>query len=68
MSSALPQHYATATQPHDGTPYTTTVARRDSREGRPTARKYKRDANVPGEKPMHPIQLEWAEPGVKMGQ
>ncbi|HEV8207225.1 MAG TPA: hypothetical protein VGR04_11120 [Acidimicrobiia bacterium] len=30
--------------------------------------KYKRAANVPGDKPMHPIQLEWAEPGVKMGQ
>jgi succinate-acetate transporter protein len=30
--------------------------------------KYKKAANVPGEKPMHPIQLEWAEPGVKMGQ
>jgi len=30
--------------------------------------KYKRPANVPGGKPMHPIQLEWAEPGVKMGQ
>jgi hypothetical protein len=30
--------------------------------------KYKRAANIPGEKPMHPIQLEWAEPGVKMGQ
>src|SRR3954466_9173952 len=25
MSSALQQHRATATQPHDGTPYTTTV-------------------------------------------
>jgi succinate-acetate transporter protein len=30
--------------------------------------KYKRAANVPGEKPLRPIQLEWAEPGVKMGQ
>jgi hypothetical protein len=30
--------------------------------------KYKPAANVPGDKPMHPIQLEWAEPGVKMGQ
>ncbi|HZO62869.1 MAG TPA: GPR1/FUN34/YaaH family transporter [Gaiellaceae bacterium] len=30
--------------------------------------KYKRAANVPGERPVHPIQLEWAEPGVKMGQ
>jgi succinate-acetate transporter protein len=30
--------------------------------------KLKRDANVPGEKPMRPIELEWAEPGVKMGQ
>jgi succinate-acetate transporter protein len=30
--------------------------------------KPKADANVPGRKPMRPIQLEWAEPGVKMGQ
>jgi succinate-acetate transporter protein len=30
--------------------------------------KYNRAANVPGRKPMHPIELEWAEPGVKMGQ
>jgi uncharacterized protein len=30
--------------------------------------KYKRSANVPGKKPMRPIELEWAEPGVKMGQ
>jgi succinate-acetate transporter protein len=30
--------------------------------------KYKRAANVPGRKPMRPIELEWAEPGVKMGQ
>jgi uncharacterized protein len=30
--------------------------------------KFKRDANVPGGEPMRPIQLEWAEPGVKMGQ
>jgi uncharacterized protein len=30
--------------------------------------KYKKAANKPGGKPMHPIQLEWAEPGVKMGQ
>jgi succinate-acetate transporter protein len=30
--------------------------------------KYKKEANVPGGKPMKPIQLEWAEPGVKMGQ
>jgi succinate-acetate transporter protein len=26
------------------------------------------EANKPGEKPTRPIQLEWAEPGVKMGQ
>jgi succinate-acetate transporter protein len=26
------------------------------------------DANVPGHRPVEPIQLEWAEPGVKMGQ
>jgi len=30
--------------------------------------KFKRSANVPGQEPMRPIQLEWAEPGVKMGQ
>jgi uncharacterized protein len=30
--------------------------------------KYKRAANVPGGKLVHPIQLEWGEPGVKMGQ
>jgi succinate-acetate transporter protein len=30
--------------------------------------KYKREANVPGKRPMKPIQFEWAEPGVKMGQ
>jgi len=30
--------------------------------------KYKREANVPGKRPTQPIQLEWAEPGVKMGQ
>ena len=30
--------------------------------------KYKRAANVPGGKPARPIELEWAEPGVKMGQ
>src|ERR671938_1537202 len=30
--------------------------------------KYKRAANVPGKRPVHPIELEWAEPGIKMGQ
>jgi succinate-acetate transporter protein len=30
--------------------------------------KYKSAANVPGRRPMQPIELEWAEPGVKMGQ
>ena len=30
--------------------------------------KYRREANLPGLKPVQPIQLEWAEPGVKMGQ
>jgi uncharacterized protein len=30
--------------------------------------KLKKDANVPGRKPVHPIELRWAEPGVKMGQ
>ena len=30
--------------------------------------KYKRAANVPGARPTRAIELEWAEPGVKMGQ
>jgi hypothetical protein len=30
--------------------------------------KLQRDANVPGAQPMRPVQLEWAEPGIKMGQ
>jgi succinate-acetate transporter protein len=30
--------------------------------------KFKREANIPGRQPVTPIQLEWAEPGVKMGQ
>jgi uncharacterized protein len=30
--------------------------------------KYRRGANVPGRRPARPIELEWAEPGVKMGQ
>ena len=30
--------------------------------------KYKREANIPGKRPTRPIELEWAEPGVKMGQ
>ena len=30
--------------------------------------KYKKEANKPGGQPVRPIQLEWAEPGVKMGQ
>lgn len=30
--------------------------------------KYKKAANMPMEKPVRPIQLEWAEPGVKQGQ
>jgi hypothetical protein len=30
--------------------------------------KYKKAANKPGGQPTRPIQLEWAEPGVKMGQ
>jgi hypothetical protein len=30
--------------------------------------KYKSSANIPGRKPVRPIELEWAEPGVKMGQ
>ena len=30
--------------------------------------KWNKAANVPGRKPVQPIELEWAEPGVKMGQ
>jgi succinate-acetate transporter protein len=30
--------------------------------------KFNREANIPGREPVHPIQLEWSEPGVKMGQ
>jgi succinate-acetate transporter protein len=30
--------------------------------------KLNKDANTPGHKLTEPIQLEWAEPGVKMGQ
>jgi uncharacterized protein len=30
--------------------------------------KYSRAANVPGKRTTRPIELEWAEPGVKMGQ
>jgi uncharacterized protein len=30
--------------------------------------KYSKAANVPGRRPVQPIELEWAEPGVKMGQ
>jgi succinate-acetate transporter protein len=30
--------------------------------------KYRRAANVPGERPTYPIQFEWGEPGVKQGQ
>jgi hypothetical protein len=30
--------------------------------------KFKKDANIPGRKPLEPIELEWAEPGVRMGQ
>jgi succinate-acetate transporter protein len=30
--------------------------------------KYERKANIPGRRPVVPIQLEWAEPGVKQGQ
>jgi len=30
--------------------------------------KPKKDANVPGAQPVKPIQLEWAEPGIKKGQ
>jgi uncharacterized protein len=29
---------------------------------------YKKDANMPGGQPVEPIQLAWAEPGVKKGQ
>ena len=30
--------------------------------------KYSKAANKPGGKPTRPIELEWAEPGIKMGQ
>jgi hypothetical protein len=30
--------------------------------------KYTPAANVPGRRPARPIEPEWAEPGVKMGQ
>ena len=30
--------------------------------------KFNRAANIPGRRPVEPIELEWAEPGVKMGQ
>ncbi len=30
--------------------------------------KYSREANLPGSHSMHPIEIEWAEPGVRMGQ
>jgi succinate-acetate transporter protein len=30
--------------------------------------KPKREANIPGGQPVKPIQLEWAEPGIKKGQ
>lgn len=30
--------------------------------------KYERKANLPGRRTVHPIQLEWAEPGIKQGQ
>jgi len=30
--------------------------------------KFRKEANVPGRRPMEQIELEWAEPGVKMGQ
>jgi len=30
--------------------------------------KPKKEANVPGSEPVKPIQLEWAEPGIKKGQ
>jgi succinate-acetate transporter protein len=30
--------------------------------------KFKKEANMPGGEPMRPIQLAWAEPGIKKGQ
>jgi len=30
--------------------------------------KFKKEANIPGGEPMKPIQLAWAEPGIKKGQ
>jgi hypothetical protein len=29
---------------------------------------YKKEANVPGRRPLEAIELGWAEPGVKQGQ
>jgi len=34
----------------------------------PLGKPSNREANIPGGQPTHPIQLEWAEPGVKKGQ
>jgi hypothetical protein len=30
--------------------------------------KLSREANVPGGRPTRAVQLEWGEPGIKMGQ
>ena len=30
--------------------------------------KYGKKGNVPGSRVTHPIELDWAEPGVRMGQ
>ena len=43
------------------------AARRD-RQGDAAARQAEEEANIPGGEPTHPIQLEWAEPGIKKGQ
>lgn len=50
--------------------YTATAMMLKAAAGRTVLPLFRREraANVPGEKPTRPIQLEWAEPGVKMGQ
>jgi uncharacterized protein len=50
--------------------YTITAMTMMSTTGRailPTG-EYKKSANIPGGKAVRPIELEWAEPGVKQGQ
>jgi succinate-acetate transporter protein len=50
--------------------YTATAMMLKASAGRTVLPLFKTEAaaNKPGERPTRPIQLEWAEPGVKMGQ